>query len=282
MKPTLVFLGLGRRSGEFIPARIRFREFVRISGPSRFLVGILAKISGIVNYRDVKDIQFYQRVLGLRAPWRVAKVDLDMEAKRVAVRVELKEGTRWVDPKTKTAAHVHEWTERKWRHLDTCQFETVIVAKVPSVRYADGRVEEVKVPWAERYQRVTKMMAQAVIVWLEACGNVRKVAEIMRLDWHTVDAIMKAAVERGLKFLKEWITKVNRSRLEPMKKVARMLAGRIQGVLNYIKHRITNAASEGMNSQVARVIANARGLRTFKTLRIRVLFFLGKLDLSIA
>jgi len=104
----------------------------------------------------------------------------------------------------------------------------------------------------------------------------------MRLDWHTVDAIMKAAVERGLKFLKEWITKVNRSRLEPMKKVARMLAGRIQGVLNYIKHRITNAASEGMNSQVARVIANARGLRTFKTLRIRVLFFLGKLDLSIA
>jgi transposase len=86
----------------------------------------------------------------------------------------------------------------------------------------------------------------------------------------------------ALKFLKEWITKVNRSRLEPMKKVARMLAGRIQGVLNYIKHRITNAASEGMNSQVARVIANARGLRTFKTLRIRVLFFLGKLDLSIA
>ena len=44
----------------------------------------------------------------------------------------------------------------------------------------------------------------------------------MRLDWHTVDAIMKAAVERGLKFLKEWITKVNRSRLEPMKKVARV------------------------------------------------------------
>ena len=42
-------------------------------------------------------------------------------------------------------------------------------------------------------------MAQAVIVWVKACGNVGKVAEVMRLDWHTVDAIMKAAVERGLK-----------------------------------------------------------------------------------
>jgi len=42
-----------------------------------------------------------------------------------------------------------------------------------------------------------------------------------------------------------------------------------------LKHRITNAASEGMNSLVARVIANARGLRSFRTLRVRVLFFLS-------
>ncbi len=40
------------------------------------------------------------------------------------------------------------------------------------------------------------------------------------------------------------------------------------------------AASEGINSQVARIIANARGLACFENLRIRVLSFLGKLDLS--
>jgi hypothetical protein len=45
---------------------------------------------------------------------------------------------------------------------------------------------------------------------------------------------------------------------------------------------ITNAASKGINSLVARIIANARGLRTFAALRIRGWFFLGKLDLSIA
>jgi hypothetical protein len=39
-------------------------------------------------------------------------------------------------------------------------------------------------------------------------------------------------------------------------------------------------ASEGINSQVARIIANARGLACFENLRIRVLSFLGKLDLS--
>ena len=84
------------------------------------------------------------------------------------------------------------------------------------------------------------------------------------------------------KFLDEWCARTMRSRIEPMKKVAQMLQSRLQGLLNYLKHRITNAASEGMNSLVARIIANARGLRSFTMLRIRVLFYLGKLDLSIA
>jgi transposase len=84
-----------------------------------------------------------------------------------------------------------------------------------------------------------------------------------------------------VKFFKDWCQQVNGSNLEPVKKVSSMLENRLQGLLNDLKHRITNAASEGMNSRVARIIANARGLRTFAALRIRVLFFLGKLDFSI-
>jgi transposase len=60
-----------------------------------------------------------------------------------------------------------------------------------------------------------------------------------------------------------------------------MLENRLQRLLNYLKRRITNAASEGVNSLVARIIANARGLRTFIALRTRVLFLLGKIDLTI-
>ncbi len=53
-------------------------------------------------------------------------------------------------------------------------------------------------PWAEGYQRITKLLAQAVIIWLKACGNVTKATELMRLDWQTVNKIMKAAVGPGL------------------------------------------------------------------------------------
>ena len=146
----------------------------------------------------MKSTEFYRQVLGLEQPWKVVDVDLNMEANRVVVRVELESGVRWGDPEAREAATVHKWTERRWRHLDTCQFETVIEARVPSVKMRDGSVKEVAVPWADRYQRFTKLLEQTVVMWLEACGNVGKVAAAMRLDWHTVNRIMRRAVTRGL------------------------------------------------------------------------------------
>ena len=106
--------------------------------------------------------EFYRHILGLESPWSVSNVDLDMTANRVVVRVEIDRTTKWFHPETKEPATVHKWNERRWRHLDTCQFETVIEADVPSVKYRDGRIEEVAVPWADRYQRFTKLMEQAV------------------------------------------------------------------------------------------------------------------------
>ena len=101
----------------------------------------------------VKNSEFYEQVLGLQWPWKVEQVELDRAAQRVVVHVGVEPGTKWGDPATCGPAHVHQWRQRRWRHLDTCQFETVISARVPSVKYADGRVEEVAVPWVERYQR---------------------------------------------------------------------------------------------------------------------------------
>jgi transposase len=94
----------------------------------------------------VKGSEFYQQVLGLQSPWKVEQVELDMAAQRVVAHVGLEPGTKWGDPVTQGPAHVHQWRQRTWRHLNTCQFETVISARVPSVKYAYGRVEEVAVP----------------------------------------------------------------------------------------------------------------------------------------
>ena len=72
-----------------------------------------------------------------------------------------------------------------------------------------------------------------------------------------------------------------RSRLEPLKKVARMMRRHEQALLSYAVHRITNACAEGFNSAIQLIKANARGFRNFDNYRARILFHCGRLDVSV-
>ena len=81
------------------------------------------------------------------------------------------------------------------------------------------------------------------------------------------------------KFFDRWYAWAIRSRLDPIKKVARMLKKHVHGLIAYFKHRITNAKSEGFNSRVQAIKSAARGFRSFENYRIRILFYCGKLEL---
>ena len=76
------------------------------------------------------ESKFYSELLGLEMPWEVESVELDKQAMEVLVKVRCKQSV-WVCPDTRERVHIHEWNTRRWRHLDTCQFRTVIEAKVP-------------------------------------------------------------------------------------------------------------------------------------------------------
>ena len=147
----------------------------------------------------MKDTTLYEHLLGLKTPWSVKSVDLSLADLRVVVEVVLKAGQVWADPTDATKrAHINGWTERQWRHLDTCQFETLIKARVPQLKYSDGTVQELAVPWAERYSRVTLLMEAFVVKLLQACPTTKGVCELTRLSWSTVNDIMVSAVERGM------------------------------------------------------------------------------------
>lgn len=144
------------------------------------------------------DKEFYQKVLGLEEPWRVEEVKLDMEARRVELRVGYKAGGVWeVEGKKVSVVYDHA-PERRWRHLDTCQLETILVAKVPRVKLQDGRVVTVPVPWAQKNSRFTLMFEGFAIQMLQCASSVSKACEFMGIDWEAAHRIMERAVERGL------------------------------------------------------------------------------------
>jgi transposase len=91
--------------------------------------------------------------------------------------------------------------------------------------------------------------------------------------WYQPDAAA------GASFFAQWYRSVMSSRLPKVKRVARTLKTHLGGLLTYFKHRITNALTEGFNSKIQALKADARGFRSFENYRTRILFFCGKLDL---
>jgi transposase len=58
------------------------------------------------------------------------------------------------------------------------------------------------------------------------------------------------------------------------KEKARMIKNHLPNILTYFKHRNSNAITEGLNSKIQTIKANARGYRSFEGFRNSILFLL--------
>ena len=146
----------------------------------------------------MQDRDLYAQILGLVDPWQVRAVQLDQEEKEVRVTVAAKMTATFTCPECGKACPGYDSRERSWRHLDTCQFKTILVANVPRVNCKEHGVLQVNVPWAEPGCGFTALMEALVINWLLAMTSIKAVAEQLRLSWDEVDGIMQRAVFRGL------------------------------------------------------------------------------------
>lgn len=81
------------------------------------------------------------------------------------------------------------------------------------------------------------------------------------------------------KFFQRWYWWATHSRLSPVIDTAKTLRRHLAGLLTYLRHRITNAVTEGLNSKIQALKSNARGFRSFANYRVSILFHCGKLAL---
>ena len=398
----------------------------------------------------------YAQLLGLDSLWSVVKVQLELTGKSVTIQLEYR-GNGGVCPECGAGCGLKDHApERRWRHLDTMQFETILEARIPRVNCADCGVRTVEVPWAEKHSRFTLLFEAFAIEVLQCAGNVKAAAQLLGLSWESAHTILHRAVVRGMErrelsglkyvgldeksfrkgqdyvsvmtdttgsrvievsegrssesadllwksltkreqeslqavsmdmsqtyessvakhapqaeivfdrfhiskhlneavdkvrrtehrelmqdgderlkgsrqlwlfnpenlddtreqqfnalqkqqlrtsrawaikdyfrwfweepnavaageFFNHWYTWAIRSRLEPIKKVARMLRQRVDRILTWFRHPISNAAAEGFNSRIQSIKSNARGFRAFVNYRARILFYCGDLDLK--
>jgi transposase len=145
----------------------------------------------------MRDRELYATILGVAVPWTVERVDVDLEGNAVHVWLQREEGAAVECPECRTAQTIYDHREREWRHLDTCQLETRLHARVPRVDCPMHGVRQIHVPWATPGSQFTMLFERLVIDWLQSAAT-SAVARRLAVSWDEAWGIMRRAVARGL------------------------------------------------------------------------------------
>ena len=174
----------------------------KTDGPTRNSVGLYAEIAFGATFRMIgwmEQTEFYQQLLGLKKPWAVSEVKLDVAGGEVVVFLGHDDGHRWSCPGCGEAAPLYDHSaQRTWRHLDTCQLKTLLKARLPRVDCPRCGVRQVGAPWAEQGGRFTLMMEGFIIAALKGCETVKGAATLAGVSWSAAMGVMERAVRRGL------------------------------------------------------------------------------------
>jgi transposase len=146
----------------------------------------------------MQDHQLYQRILGIEGPWQVERVDLKLKEGEVHVYLTHEDNREWACAECGVLCPLYDHQpERQWRHLDTCQYRTILHAEPPRSQCPEHGVRVVKLSWAEASSRFTALFEGLAIEWLKHASQ-KAVGEQLRLSWDEIHGIMERAVERGL------------------------------------------------------------------------------------
>ena len=155
----------------------------------------------------MNDTKLYEQILGLQAPWTVQSVTMKKAERAIEIEVACAE-TLWGCPVCGQRMHKHDSDRRRWRHMDTCQFKTFVVADVPRVKCPEHGTQTVKVPWAEPLSRFTAWFERFAIDVLQECSTAGG-CDLLRISWDEADGIKQRAIDRGLQ----------RRKVEPLRRL---------------------------------------------------------------
>ena len=140
----------------------------------------------------------------------------------------------------------------------------------------DNRLAKTKYIWLKSQENLTEkqraLLEDVFTLQLET-GKAWAYKEMLRDLWEHDDAASATT------YFKDWYRHVIHTKLEPMKKVARTIKERIENVVSYCTHGITNAVAEGMNSKIMSIKRRVGGYRNRENFKTAIFFHCGGLDL---
>ena len=181
---------------------------------------------------------------------------------------------------------IAHWAPRAVHVLDRYH----IVAKLNKA-IDEVRADEAKRMAEDGYQPILKNSRWSLLKNPENLTDVQseKLADLLQYNLKTVRAYLLKEEFQLLwnyvspawagKFLDRWSTKVMRSRIEPMKKMARTIRRHRELILNWFEAEgmISAGIVEGLNNKLKVTFRRAYGFKYFKTTEVALYYSLGRL-----
>lgn len=142
-------------------------------------------------------VVFYQSVIAPPKPWKVVRVECFNDAFRVDVWLE-HDPSKFRCPECMAECSVRDHApERVWRHLDTCEFQTYIHARLPRVQCNEHGIVTACVPFATPQISVTMSMEKLCIKAMQEC-TLQGAEKLIGVTPRKLQRIQSLAVARGL------------------------------------------------------------------------------------
>jgi transposase len=145
----------------------------------------------------MQDTSLFRELLGLRAPWKVSRVQVASEEKSVEAWLAHRRGAKFPCAACGRKLPVYDHlAERTWRHLDSGPWQTWVHARLPRVACRRHGVHQIQVPWAEPRQQFTRAFENRAIEVLRE-ADVLGATRLLQISWDEAWGVMERAVARG-------------------------------------------------------------------------------------
>jgi len=143
--------------------------------------------------------QFYFRLLGLKDPWYVDRVEMDEVTERIDVFVAHHNPIRVACPECgEFFAPYDHAPEREFQHLSTCQMRTFVHARFPRVQCPAHGIRQILSEFSEPNSHLTFQMDRYVIDLAQEC-SISATARLSGLSWDMSYGCVTRAVDRGIR-----------------------------------------------------------------------------------
>lgn len=197
--------------------------------------------------------EFYKKILGLEAPWEIEKVSITNKGKKISIELIHPEKSQFDCKHCGTQCSVYDHNDQRvWRHLDTCDYYTYLIASLPRVNCKDCGIHTIAPSWSRPNSKFTLDFESHAIDVLHQTQVLSRSAVQLRISVDQLKYLQQQAVQRGLNrrkgnssYVVTHICIDEKSLHKGHHYVSVLYDGTTGAVLEVVEHRTEVAAKEG-------------------------------------